>query len=324
MVAVPPRTRERGVTGGVIRTLTLLGVATAIAWSGPADAQQLQGGVWQEDPGICALLDSALRRSALDTSVAAGRVGATLVDLGDSTRAPAGCSRGGSRTMYGASITKTLALSAAYQARRDGREGLRPPGALFAGRGENLQFTEAAAALLRRMIRNSSNAAATEVIRALGLPYIDSVAVRQGLYDVASGGGLWLARPYGAGGYYRPDPVARVSHAASADALVRYFILLDQSLLIDSASSGEMLDILGTSAINNRFFRALRTAKPTTQMYRKTGTYSSKGRFWAHEAALVRRGPVRYAVAVMCEGAGCASRLASFIVPLDDAMESRR
>lgn len=312
------------MTTGAMRALAWLCVATATVWSGRAEAQRPQGGVWQEDPRICALLDSALRRTALDTSVAAGRAGATLVDLGDSTRVPSGCSRGGSRTMYAASISKTLVLSAAYQARRDRRDGARAPELLFTGSGENVQFTEPAAALLRRMIRNSSNAAATEVIRALGLPYIDSVAVRQGLYDVASGGGLWLARPYGAGGYYRADPVARLSHAASADALVRYFVLLDQSLLVDSTSAREMLEILGTSAINNRFYRALRTAKPTTQMFRKTGTYSSNGRSWAHEAALVRRGAVRYAVAVMCEGAGCSSRLASFIVPLDDAIESRR
>lgn len=279
---------------------------------------------WSEDPSLGAVVHGVLLATGLDSAFSQGRLGVTVVDLCDTTAR--GCSLNGSKPFYAASIAKTLVLCAAYRMRQDVRSGeraIRPGWArLLVTKGANIAFSDTADRLLRNMIRSSSNQAATSLINAIGLPYIDSCSVALGLHD-AHNGGLWLGAPFGAGPSYKRDPVSGLSHACSADALARLFTLLAENALVDSTASVEMRAILGRTNINNRFHRALRKVHPEASIYRKTGTWYGGTDVWAHEACLVERGPVRYVAAVTCRGADCPGLLDRFIVPLDAAIAGR-
>jgi len=280
---------------------------------------------WQDDAALRSSMLVMLRSAGMDSAVAQGRMGVTVIDLSG----PVGlrCSLNGAKTFAAASITKTLVLCAAHLLREDQRQGrlpMRPSWERLLVRNEGgVAFSDTAQQLMRSMIRSSNNHAATQLINAIGLSYIDSVSVALGLYDMQHGG-LWLGAPYGAGPTYRRDPVAGLSHAASSDALARLFGLLGTRTLVDSTMSADMLNVLGRTHINNRFYRALRKAQPGSTIYRKTGTwYGGGGNVWAHEACLVERGPVRYVAAVTCKGGDCPDLLDRFIVPLDTLMAAR-
>jgi len=277
--------------------------------------------VWREDARLGAAMRTVLVTTGLDSALAEGRLGVTVVDLCGTT--PRGFSLNGSKPFYAASIAKTLVLCAAFQMREDVRTGIHRirPGwrELLVRRGGNIAFSDTAEQLLRAMIRSSNNEAASVVINSIGLRYIDSCSVALGLYDARSGG-LWLGAPFGEGPRYRADPVSGLSHACSADALARLFTLLAENALVDSTASVEMRDILSRTNINNRFHRALRRVHPDAAIYRKTGTWYGETNTWAHEACLVERGKVRYVAVVTCKGDDCPGLLDRFIVPLDAAI----
>lgn len=144
------------------------------------------------------------------------------------------------------------------------------------------------------MIKQSSNEEAAAFSRDLGLGTIQATLNRLGFYDASHGGGLWVGKHYGKDSERHGDPVADHSHAATVRQLLRFYLLLEQGLLISPAASARMREIFDSPEIPHvpdKFVQAL--ADRGVQMRRKSGTWEQ----WQHDTAVVW-GPDRYYILV--------------------------
>ena len=255
---------------------------------------------FRRDAELQQRLDSAVAAMGLRDMAATGKLSVAIVDLAD-PKAPRIAEVQGSRMIYAASVPKIAVLYAAFQARKEGRLAIDEP------------FRET----LNQMCRVSSNTAASAAIQRVGFPYIASVLWQSGLYDPAEGGGLWVGKAYGGqNDYWHRDPVANLSHGASARSLARLLTLLAQDRLVDAKSSREMREILGNPGLHHKFVRGL-DEKPST-IYRKSGSWSH----WHGDAALVERDDKRYVAVALCESDAGNKLLEELIGRLDDCVGS--
>ncbi len=251
------------------------------------------------DRGLQGRLEATLDRLALRGLVEQGRLGVALVDLADPARPVLAEVRGG-EMIYAASVPKIAVLYAAFQARKERRLAI----------DADMRET------LTDMCRVSSNCAASQAIHAVGFPYIASVMYHSGLYDPEMGGGLWVGKAYGGpDDYWIRDPVANLSHGATAVSVARLLTLLSQGRLVDAASSREMLEMLGDPGIHHKFVKGL-DARPST-ICRKSGSW----RDWHGDAALIERDGKRYVAVALLQDARGESILQSLILGLDDCIE---
>jgi len=181
-----------------------------------------------------------------------------LVDLASPT-GPRFASVNGSTMMYAASLPKIAVLLTAFVAFEE----------------KTLPETEEIYDDLNYMIRLSSNTAATRMIDRLGLDKIATVLTdpRFKLFDPARGGGLWVGKRYAKSGMRHPDPIAGLSHGATADQVCRFYYLLAAGKIINPRRSAQMLDILADSMIHHKFVGALEKLAPAARLYRKSGTW---------------------------------------------------
>ena len=132
------------------------------------------------------------------------------------------------------------------------------------------------------------------------------------------GGGLWVGKAYGGqNDYWQRDPVANLSHGATAVSLAKLLTSLAQGKLVDQQSSREMLDILGNPGLCHKFVKGL-GCRPST-IYRKSGSWSE----WHGDAALVEREDKRYVAIALFHATDGEKRLQQLILSLDDCIESR-
>ncbi len=172
---------------------------------------------------------------------------------------------------------------------------------------------------LTDMIRFSSNAAATRAIHLVGFDAIAGCLEqsRYRLYDRSGFGGLWVGKAYDRAPAVTGDPLLGMSHGATARQAVRFFVLLDQGLLVSPKRSREMLRILGNPEMHHKFVKGLE-ARPAARIYRKSGTW----RHWHSDAALIERNGQRYVVAALVEDRNGSEILERLIVALDDLVEA--
>ena len=249
------------------------------------------------DAALQARLQNAVTGMGLDPLVKQGKCGVALVDLTDPKRPVLAEVRGG-EMIYAASIPKIGVLYAAFQARKEHRLEITP------------EFHET----LTQMCRVSSNACASAAIQKVTFPYIASVLWESGLYDPDMGG-LWVGKAYGGtNDQWRRDPVANLSHGATAVSLARLLTLLAQGRLVDEQSSHEMLDILGHPGLHHKFVKGL-DSRPST-IYRKSGSWS----LWHGDAALVERADKRYVAVCLLETPNGNEVLSQLILRLDDCV----
>lgn len=275
---------------------------------------------WKEDTMLCNCMKKVVFSVGLNKEIENNKAGVFLCDISTDVNKPVYAEWNSHKTIYAASIVKTIVLLALFQFREDAKMGRIDASLEKAKSGlldKNFEFKPNIKVAISAMIRRSSNENAALLINLLGFPYINSVSWQYGLYSIKDGGGLWLGKSYGNKIRWYKDPLCQESHAASPYALSKYFVLLAQNRLVDSLSTLEMKNELGNSEINFRFKKALESHYPGTRIYRKTGTFESKEGMWAHEAALVERNGMRYVVAVMCEGNDCIKQLENIIIPLD-------
>lgn len=242
-------------------------------------------------------LETAVEAMGLGDLTKLGRCGIAVVDLADPSRPVLAEVRGGDM-IYAASVPKIAVLFAAFQARKEGRVAI--DGA----------FRET----LTQMCRVSSNTAASEAIQRLGFPYIASVLWASGLYDPDMGG-LWVGKAYGGkNDYWIRDPVANLSHGATAVSLARMLTLLAQGKLVDAQSSREMLEILGNPGLHHKFVKGL-DARPSA-IYRKSGSWSE----WHGDAAIIERADKRYVAVALLQTPEGNAILQELIMRLDDCV----
>ena len=191
-----------------------------------------------------------------------------LVDLADPAQ-PRFARANGNVMMYAASLPKIAILLAAYQAFEDGA----------------LEETPARHETLGRMIRVSSNSAATEMIDLLGFERIAATLTdpRYELYDRSRGGGLWVGKRYAKQGRRYPDPLTGLSHGATATQVCRFYYLLATGRVISPERSRQILGDLADPGLHHKFVRAVERRAPRARLFRKSGTWQS----WHSDSILV-------------------------------------
>ena len=216
--------------------------------------------------------------------IAKQKMAVGLVDL---TRPEAArfASANGNTMIYAASLPKIAILLAAHKAIEDG----------------TLKETPEVRADLERMIRRSSNPAATRTIDRLGgVTRVDSVLTDPdyAFYDPRTGGGLWVGKRYAKLGERFGDPLKGLSHGATVTQVCRFYYRLATGRLINAKRSREMLVILSDPCIHHKFVHSLEQIAPQARLYRKSGTWK-----WWHSDSVLVWGPEwrRYILVALVE-----------------------
>ncbi len=281
------------------RLLTVAVLATSLFSTAhaalPADADVLRNGA---DPALQARLEERLDALKLDDSVAAGQLSVALVDVTDPDR-PRLAQVNGDAMLYAASLPKIAILFAAFQRIDEGE----------------LALDAETRDLMTRMIRQSSNSAATEMMRRVGREYINDLlrSPEYRLYDEELNGGLWVGKDYGRGSAYMRDPLHNLSHGATAFQVARFYYLLETGQLVSPELSREMKAILGDPGINHKFVGGLAAAVPGASIYRKSGSWQD----WHADSAIVEHDGRSYIAVGLAQNPRGGEWLERLIVELD-------
>jgi len=278
----------------------LLLVQLAMGASAVADQPSLRE---SRDSGLQRGLEHAVDHLGLATAVERKALSIALVDITDTSR-PRLASVNGDEMMYAASLPKIAILLGAFQRIADG----------------SLTYGDETRATLTRMIRHSSNTAATEMLNRVGMAYTAGVleSPRYRLYSPEYNGGLWVGKEYGKGSAWKRDPLHHLSHGATALQVARFYYLLETGRLVSPQASREMKAILGNTAIHHKFVKGLEEARPGAKIYRKSGTWRS----WHADSAIVERAGHRYIAVALAHDAHGGEWLRRLIVALDDLIEA--
>lgn len=253
------------------------------------------------------LLQSALERGIESLSLAeparSGRLSTALADITDPRR-PRFAAVNPDKMAYAASLPKIAILLGAFSRIEEG----------------DMRLDASTRDSLERMIRFSSNQAASEMLERVGTRYLAErlQSPRYRLYDPRNNGGLWVGRPYGKGGETLRDPLRGLSHAATALQVARFYYLLETGRLVSPESSAEMKTILGNPGIPHKFVRGLETRRPGSRLYRKSGSW----RDWHSDSAIVERDGRRYIAVALAEDPLGGEWMERLIVSMDEAVFS--
>jgi len=276
--------------------LTLLAVLTlpATAWSAD-EYPQLRESI---DPVLQKQLETLIRKGGLQKAVQQERLAIALVDITDDKK-PRMAAINGDVMEYAASLPKIAILLAAFVQIEQGK----------------LELDEKLEADLTKMIRKSSNAAATRVLDLVGREELLSIleSPRFMLYDRRYDGGLWVGKAYAKKGAYRRDPLHQISHGITAIQGARFYYLLDTNRLVGPELTLKMKQILADPAINHKFVKGLK-ARPGVKLYRKSGTWKQ---FHA-DSALVEFGAHKYIIIGLAEDPQGGKWLEGLAAPLHD------
>lgn len=259
----------------------------------------------EADARVQAALEASLKALALDAAVREGRLAVTLVDVTEPA-APRLAQVNGHRMMYAASLPKIAILLGAFHKAEERRQPL----------------SDADIDELTRMIRVSSNTAASSALERVGMDYLAEVlqSRRYRLYDPARNGGLWVGKPYGPAPATRRDPLHNLSHGATAYQVARFYYLLETGQLVSPRASRQMKEILGSPAIHHKFVAGLEQVFPEARIYRKSGSW----RTYHADSALVERAGRRYIAVGLANDPHGGEWLRRLIVALDGVVFDRR
>lgn len=243
-------------------------------------------------------LEQKLRRLNLDAAVDQGRLAVTLVDVTD-PRHPRLAQVNGDDMVYAASLPKIAILLAVCERVHEGK----------------LTLNDELRGVMTNMIRYSSNAAATDLIRRVGHEYINQVLTspKYRLYDTRTNGGLWVGKEYAQGVAYQRDPLHNLSHGATAFQVARFYYLLETEQLVSPALSREMKAIMGDPGIQHKFVKGLMSVSPDAQIYRKSGTWQN----WHADSAIVEHAGRTYIAVALAESPQGGEWLKKLICELD-------
>jgi len=256
------------------------------------------------DPDYKAMLDERVQaefKGSRRHLVEEGKVGIVIVDISDPYN-PRVAEENGDLMLYAASLPKIAILLGAYVEAESG----------------NLEIDDALRASLTRMIRNSSNADATSVLRRIGFERLAEILQSDPyrLYDPEYGGGLWVGREYG-GALWKADPTNNITHGASAMQVARFYYLLVTNRLVSPEHTAEMLEILSKPAIKHKFVKGLEEVRPEAKLHRKSGTW----RNFHADSGIVETERGKYIVVVIGEHPEGANDLVRFIRSVESAMQ---
>lgn len=196
------------------------------------------------------------------------RMSVSLVDLNDSESIKY-ASVNGNHMMYAASLPKIAVLYAAMDAIEKGE----------------LKDTPKVREDMWLMISKSNNAASTRMIDRVGFQKIEDVMCDPSnpFFDKDGIGGLWVGKRYAAQGKRNPDPIKGLSHAATTDAVAKFYYQLATGQLINKQRSKEMLDIMENPSLHHKFVNTLDRIAPDARLFRKSGSWKN----WHSDSILV-------------------------------------
>jgi beta-lactamase class A len=255
------------------------------------------------DPALQTGLEHVVGGLGLAPAVASRHLALALVDLTDA-ETPRLAMLNGDEMMYAASLPKIAILLGAF---------------VQAERGK-LALDEPTLASLHRMIRNSSNADASTMLAKVGEATLLDILTssRYHFYDARAGGGLWVGKPYGKAAAYRRDPVANLSHGATAFQVARFYYLLESGFLLSPDLTRQMKAALADPGIHHKFVKGLES-RPDARIYRKSGTW----RQFHSDSALVEGLGRRYVLVGLADDERGGEWLVRIAAPLDDLILSR-
>ncbi len=244
-------------------------------------------------------LDKLLERLALAKHVRSKKLAVAFVDVTE-LKAPRVAEVNGDRMMYAASLPKIAVLLGAFEKIAEGR----------------MKLTREVRSSLTRMIRESSNVAATEMMQRVGKQYIARVLLnpRYRLYDPKHNGGLWVGKDYAKSGLWRRDPLHNFSHGATPMQVARFYYLLQTGNLVTPEYSLEMKKILGHSAINHKFIKGLQLVNPRAMTFRKSGSW----RDYHSDSVLVEGGGRAYIAVALANHREGGNWLRQLIIGFDE------
>ncbi|GBC60431.1 hypothetical protein DENIS_1383 [Desulfonema ishimotonii] len=251
------------------------------------------------DPVLQQGLEARIDALSFRPAVADKSLCVALVDITDPVD-PRMASLNGNQMMYAASLPKIAILLGAFER---------------ISRGE-MALDRDTRDTLTRMIRNSSNSAATEMLNRVGRSFLLNLlqSPRYRLYDPDYNGGIWVGKPYGKSPAWKRDPLCNLSHGATVLQVARFYYLLENGRLVSPELSREMKAILGKPAIHHKFVRGLESARRNAEIYRKSGTWKQ---FHA-DSAIVERDGRRYIAVALARSPEGGRWLSRLIVALDD------
>ena len=250
------------------------------------------------DPRLLQQLEQLLDAKGLQNAVNQQRLTIALVDITD-LKKPRMAAVNGDVMKYAASLPKIAILLTAFVQIEDGRLAL----------DDNLE------ADMTKMIRNSSNPAATRVLETVGREEIIKTLQdpRFMLYDRRYNGGIWVGKAYAKGVAYRRDPLHQISHGITAIQVARFYYLLTTERLVGPELTVKMKQILSQPAIKHKFVKGLKD-HPEARLYRKSGT-------WKHfhaDSALVEYDTHAYIMVGLAEDPRGGQWLEALAAPLQD------
>jgi len=261
--------------------------ATALDALRAASNEKLQAGV-----------DRVVRGLDLEPAVVTGRLALALVDLSDPAQ-PHLAMLNGDRMMYAASLPKIAILLGAMVEAELGR----------------LPLDARTVGAMTNMIRYSSNEDATRVLHWVGGERLIDIlqSPRFRFYDASGNGGLWVGKAYGKAPAYHRDPVAKLSHGATAYQVARFYTLLATDKLLSHPLNQLMKETLSKPGIRHKFVKGLE-GKQGVHIFRKSGTW----RDYHADSALVEVGRYRYVLVGIAQHRDGGKWLVKLAAPLHD------
>ncbi len=250
------------------------------------------------DPQLQTQLRASLHSLGLNKAATDKKLALALVDI-THPQNPKVAAINGNEMMYAASLPKIAILLGAFERIESGFMELDK---------ENRD-------LMTQMIRNSSNQAATTMLRKVGKQHLAELlqSPRYKLYDRKRNGGLWVGKEYGKSPAWRRDPLHNLSHGATAMQVARFYYFLETNRLVSAELTVDMKEILSKPAINHKFVKGLKKTHPDSEIYRKSGSW----RQFHADSAIVERDGRRYIAVGLAESQAGGQWLSQLIVEMD-------
>ncbi len=257
------------------------------------------------DNNLQSNLKKSLHKLGLSKPANNKKLALTLVDITDEDN-PKVAAVNGTEMMYAASLPKIAILLGAFERIENG----------------SMKLDSDTHKLMTRMIRNSSNSAATAMLNKVGKKYLAKLlqSPRYKLYDKSKNGGLWVGKEYGRGAAFRRDPLHNISHGATAMQVARYYYFLETNRLVSSKLTKVMKEILSKPAINHKFVKGLKSKHPDSKIFRKSGSW----RQFHADSAIVERDGRRYIAVALAENPKGGKWLSQLIVEMDKLIFSEQ
>jgi beta-lactamase class A len=175
--------------------------------------------------------------------------------------------------------------------------------------------------LLIATVRKSSNKAATELLKRVGIENLAEIlqSDRYRLYDPNYGGGLWVGRDYGGGPVWKRDPINNISHGASAMQTARYYYMAATGRLVAAEYQKDLVEVFSKPAVSHKFVKGLKAAAPEAEIYRKSGTWKD---FHADSGVITQKDR-EYIVVALFEHEKGEERLVELITAVEELMDKR-